>query len=65
MKQAKELYNKIDLYPKDEWVDSPEFAELKETLENNDIETLKKNGYRIPNWKKPSKNLSKPKKKDL
>ncbi len=53
MKQAKVLYDKIKQYPQDTWKDSPEFAELKKTLEENDIETLKENGYSIPNWKKP------------
>jgi hypothetical protein len=55
MKKAKELYEKIRNYPEDTWKDSPEFIELKNTLENNNIETLKENDYKIPNWKKPKK----------
>ena len=63
MKNAKELYNKIQSYSEDTWKDSPEFIELKKTLEENDIETLEENDYKIPNWKKPNNCQSKPSKK--
>ena len=62
MKKATELYRKIKEYPQDTWADSPEFSELIKTLEENDIETLRENGYVVPSWKN-QKSFNKPTKK--
>ena len=45
---AEELYNSLDLYSSDEWVDSPEFIELQNRLRTISIEELREQGYYIP-----------------
>ena len=52
---AQELYDAIDMYPADTWIESPEFVELKRRLKSKNIETLQKEGYYVPNWKKELK----------
>jgi hypothetical protein len=45
---AQELYDGIDSYPKDKWVDSPEHLELLRRLEVLSLEELRAGGYSIP-----------------
>lgn len=44
-----ELYNAIDSYSDNNWVKSPEFAELKRRLSSFKFTQLRKEGYWVPN----------------
>lgn len=46
-----EIESRIRAYPRDTWVDSPEFLELIRRFETMSIEDLQAGGYHIPNWK--------------
>ena len=46
---AQDLYDAIDSYPMDAWINSLEFKELKRRLDDWPISKLV--GYSIPNWK--------------
>ena len=48
---AEELYNGINSYERDLWVDSPEYSELKKRLKTLSIEQLRQQGFSIPCWK--------------
>ncbi len=48
---AQELYDGIDSYEHDGWVDSPEHEELMERLNSYDVDRLKEEGYHVPVWK--------------
>ena len=48
---AEELYNGINSYERDLWVDSPKYSELKKRLKTLSIEELREQGFSIPCWK--------------
>lgn len=48
---AQELYNAIDHYQANNWVESPEYLELVRRLQSMPVEGLRKAGYYIPAWK--------------
>lgn len=54
---AEELYDVINQYENDEWVDSPEFIELKGRVDKMSVKELKEGGYFIPCRKFPHPEL--------
>ena len=50
---AQDLYDEIESYPGDTWWDSAEYKELMKRLNGKSLEELRRDGYKIPNWKKP------------
>ena len=55
MRTAKQLYEEIeDLYG-GLWLDSEPYKELMRRLKKKTVKVLQEEGYKVPNWKKPTK----------